>query len=160
MNVIQKKIKEFLRNWDFNKLSKDTWLSNNVLISFFENKNRKYTKNTMDILYDFFHLEIDDFYKENVKKWYPKTNSLFWYLLRTKRTNKNIMIEDLAKMIKIERRTLSRIESGDTLPTNNSYTINHLIDVLWFTEEEKNITNKYINVMRELIEIVKNNETN
>jgi ribosome-binding protein aMBF1 (putative translation factor) len=88
-----------------------------VFYSLLKRDWRKYNKNTLDILYDFFKINRDNFYRDNLKKWYPKTPSLFGTFIRYKRLQQEIDIHKLAKKIKMDQRALARLESGDSLPT-------------------------------------------
>jgi len=157
--MLKKRIKQYLaEKWDFWLLSKETGLSMSVLISFFENKKRKYTKNTLDILYDFFGIEHDDFYNENIKKWYPKTPSLFGSFIRGKRIDANIMIGELAREIKVKKRTLVRLESWDSLPSYSGRTMTNLMEYLKFSKKEMELSKKYIAIMKELWLMISNIE--
>lgn len=109
----------------------------------------------MDILYNFFKLERDQFYKDNLKKWYPKTPSLFGTFIRFKRLKLEIDLHDLAKSIRTDERALARLESGDALPTFDGWTIQHLMDALKFTDDEKTMTKIYIDNMKWLEKTIK-----
>jgi len=100
-------------------------------------------------------MDRDAFYKENLKKWYPKTPSLFGTLIRFKRLRLEIDLHDLAKMIKTDERALARLESGDALPTFDGWTIQHLMDALQFNEDERTMAKVYIDTMKWMEKTVK-----
>jgi len=152
------KIKEYLNGHTIQELYNNTGISTGVFYSLLKRDWKKYNKNTLDILYSFFRLDRDEFYNNNLKKWYPKTLSLFGTLVRYKRVRKNIDIDELARMMKIEKRALCRLESWDALPTFDSWTIQHLIIALDFTKEEIENTKKYIDNMKRLEKTVKKYE--
>ena len=70
----------------------------------------------------------------------------------------DIDISVLAKQIKMSDRALARIESGDSLPYYNSWSIQHIMEALLFTEEEKQMVADYIDVMKKVEKMVKKYE--
>ena len=150
------KINDYLKINNIKNLSNQSWIWENVFLSILNKENRKYNKNTLDILYSFFWLSRDDFYLNNLKKRNPKTNCLFGYFIRLKRLKKNINILELAKKIKMGDRAIARIEAGDSLPSFNSYTIENLSNFLEFNNNEKKIIKKYIEITKELNNLLEN----
>lgn len=149
------KIREYLDKHTIQELHAQTGVCTGVFYSLLKRDWKKYNKNTLDILYTFFSMERDAFYKENLKKWYPKTPSLFGTLIRFKRLKLEIDLSDLAKMIKTDERALARLESGDALPTFDGWTIQHLMDALQFTDDERTMAKVYIDTMKWLEKTVK-----
>ena len=156
--MLIQKIKEYIKKYDLQTLCNMSWINRRVILSLLKWDHRKYRKTTLDILYDFFKLKHDKFYFENLKKWYPKTESLLWTLIRFKRVRRNIELEKLAKQIKMDSRALKRLESGDALPYYNNWSIQHVLDVLEFTKEEREIVENYIKIMRKTEKLVKKYE--
>ena len=156
--MLVKAIKEYLKDNTLQDLYRATGISPSVFYSLIKRDWKKYNKTTLDILYAFFSLEHDDFYKENQKKRYPKTPSLFWTFIRQKRLKLNIDMKELSNGIKVDKRALARIESWDALPTFDSWTIQHLMDTLQFNEDEKIMAQLYINAMKWLEKMVKKND--
>lgn len=153
--MLVKKIREYLDSHTIQELHNCTWVCPWVFYSILKRDWRKYNKNTLDILYDFFNIKRDNFYKDNLKKWYPKTPSLFWTFVRYKRLQKEIDLHKLSKNIKTDKRALARLESWDSLPTFDWWTIQHLMDELEFTDDEKTMTKIYIETMKMLEKTVK-----
>lgn len=156
--MLIQKIKEYLKEYSIRSLCDRSWIHDSAILSMIKGEHKKYRRNTLDILYEFFSLEKDNFYRENMKKWFPKTESLLWTLIRFKRVRANLNLGVLAKQIKMSERALARIESGDSLPYCNSRSIKHIMEVLEFTKEEKEIIGRYIEVMKETEKLVKKYE--
>lgn len=146
--MLEQKLREYLWKHSIEHLYHKTWISPTVFYKILKREWKKYNKNTLDILYDFFNLPIDSFYKENLKKWYSKTPSLFWTFVRYKRLKYQISVDELAKKIKMEKRALLRLESWDALPWYNSHSIQNIFEILNFTKEEREETDKYISNMK------------
>lgn len=153
--MLVEKIREYLDTHTIQELHNKTGVCTGVFYSLLKRDWKKYNRNTLDILYDFFSLERDEFYKDNLKKWYPKTPSLFWTFIRYKRLKMEIDLHDLAKEIKTDQRALARLESWDALPSINSWTIQHLMDALQFTDDERTMTKIYIDSMKMLEKAIK-----
>lgn len=153
--MLVEKIREYLDTNTIQDLHNATWVCTGVFYSLLKRDWKKYNKNTLDILYSFFGLDRDQFYKDNLKKWYPKTPSLFGTFVRYKRLKLEIDLKDLAKKIKTDQRALARLESGDALPTFDWWTIQHLMDALQFTDEEKSMTKIYIDNMKWMEKTIK-----
>lgn len=152
------KIQEYIKKYDMKTLCNMSWINDRVFLSLLKQEHRKYHRNTLDILYSFFHIEKDKFYKDNIKKWYPKTESLLWTLVRFKRVRQNLSIHKLAKNIKMDSRALARIESWDALPYYNNWSVQHILEELNFSDEEKGKVKKYIEVMKNIEKLVKKYE--
>lgn len=140
-------------------LSKEIWVHRNTLNDIAIWKNKKYHRWTLNAVYDFFKLDkTDEFYINNLKKWNLKTPSLIWNLVREKRTQKMMWLDDLSRETKTDKRALARLEAGDSLPTENSWTFRHIFEVLEFTKEEKQVTSEFIKAVKDLEKILKNYE--
>lgn len=153
--MLVEKIRDYLNTHTIQELHGETWVCTGVFYSLLKRDWKKYNKNTLDILYTFFKLERDQFYKDNLKKWYPKTPSLFWTFIRYKRLKMEIDLHDLAKKIRTDERALARLESGDALPNFDGWTIQHLMEALQFTDEEKTMAKIYIDNMKWLEKTIK-----
>lgn len=153
--MLVEKIRNYLDTHTIQELHNATWVCTDVFYSLLKRDHKKYNKNTLDILYSFFKIERDIFYKDNLKKWYPKTPSLFGTFIRFKRLKLEIDLHDLAKSIRTDERALARLESWDALPTFDSWTIQHIFDALQFTDEEKTMAKIYIDNMKWLEKTIK-----
>ncbi|MCT4616615.1 MAG: hypothetical protein N4A38_00215 [Candidatus Gracilibacteria bacterium] len=158
--MLHKYVSEYIDKYGLKKLHNETGITKVILLDIAKNKkNKKYFTNTLNILYDFFKLKKgDEFYRQNFKKWNPKTPSLFGNLIRTKRLQKFMSLDDLSRAIKADKRGLARIEAGDSLPSENSWNIKHIFLCLDFTPEEQELTKNYISTMKKLNETVKQYE--
>ena len=153
--MLVEKIRKYLDDHTIQDLHNSTWVCTGVFYSLLKRDWKKYNKNTLDILYKFFNLERDQFYNDNLKKWYPKTPSLFGTFIRYKRLKLEIDLHELAKRVRVDERALARLESGDALPTFDSWTIQHMFDALEFSDEEKTMTKIYIDNMKWLEKTIK-----
>ena len=91
-----------------------------TLRAMLRNSRSKYKGVHLDILYEFFGLPKDAFYVENKKKWIKPTESVLGEILRERRIRKGWDIHQVARMIRMDDRSIARIEAGDTLLTLNS----------------------------------------
>lgn len=153
--MLVEEIRKYLDCHTIQDLHNATWVCTGVFYSLLKRDWKKYSKNTLDILYTFFALERDSFYNDNLKKRYPKTPSLFGTFIRYKRLKLEIDMHDLAKTIKVDERALARLESGDALPTFDSWTMQHIFDALEFSEEERTMTKIYIDNMKWMEKAIK-----
>ncbi len=153
--MLVEKIRTYLNENTIQDLHHETWICVGVFYSLLKRDWKKYSKNNLDILYTHFQLDKDQFYKDNLKKWYPKTPSLFGTFIRYKRLQMEIDLPELSKLVRVDERALARLESGDALPTFDSWTIQHLMDTLQFTDEEKTMAKLYIENMKWLEKTIK-----
>lgn len=138
------------------EVEKETWVSRKTINSMISGRSKKHHKKTLDVLYDHYRLDKNEpFYKENLRKRNPKTTSILGTLIRNKRMGRNIDQDDLCKKIKIDKRSLARLELWESLPTVNSYTMQHIFSELSFTDEEIEVTERYIEDVKKLEKIVK-----
>lgn len=137
------------------EISLNTGLSFKCIENFYKWKYKKQRKETLDILYEYFKLEKDDFYNENIKKWQMPTQSVLGTFLRRKRLEKWLSIHDVAKKIKWDDRQIARIEAGDSLPDYSSYYITKFFEIYEFTDDEKNTVSWFIVILRDLVNLSK-----
>ncbi len=156
---IKLEIKNYLSNHDkgMSSLSMKTWISEGLLKEVLseDNRNKKFFKQTLDILYDFFWIERDHFYKSNLKKRYPQTLSILWSLFRSKRCSLWYNIDELSQASGVDRRVIARLEAGDSLPKDKSFTIKSVCDVLDFPEDEREFIAVYIQAHKDIEKISK-----
>jgi len=153
--MLVEKIRSYLADHTIQDLHYSTGICTGVFYSLLKRDWKKYNKNTLDIVYEFFDLPRDQFYNDNLKKRYPKTPSLFGTFIRCKRLKLEIDLWELAKSVRVDQRALARLESGDALPTFDSWTIQNIFNALEFTDEEKTMTKMYIDNMKRMEKIVK-----
>ena len=157
MSLIQQRIKEFLDINNMKKLRHETWIWCKAIYSIMRwHKNKKYTSQTLDTLYDFFELEKDNFYKENQKKWLKSDESILWVLLKKKREQLQLSKKEVAKIIKWTEREMTRIESWDVAPKFNSYYLRELIKLYNFSDTEWNQIKWYVASLHDIIELNRN----
>ena len=157
MSLIQQRIKEFLDINNMKKLRHETWIWCKAIYSIMRwHKNKKYTSQTLDTLYDFFELEKDNFYKENQKKWLKSDESILWVLLKKKREQLQLSKKEVAKIIKWTEREMTRIESWDVAPKFNSYYLRELIKLYNFSDSEWNQIKWYVASLHDIIELNRN----
>jgi len=157
MSLLQEKIVEFMSNNTINKLRLETWIWCKAMYSL-KNwyKNKKYTKQTLDTLYDYFDIKQDEFYNENMKKWLKSDESILWNLFKKKRESKWLSKKEVAKIIKWTEREITRIESWDVAPKFNSYYLRELLKLYDFSESESNQIRWYVASLHDIIELNRN----
>jgi len=141
-------------------LSKETGISRSALWSLKNMKKVKYRKQTLDVLYDYFKMEYDTFYKDNMKKWHPPTFAVIGNIMRLKRLENHWSVEDVAKIVKGSVRELYRIEAWDSLPSYRSRYMTELLEIYEFTEEERNTIMWGIAIVKDLIKMNNKYDTN
>lgn len=139
--------------WWLTDLSRQTGVSRSALRSLKNLKKTKYRKQTLDVLYDFFDIDRDEFYKDNMKKRHPPTFTVIGNIMRLKRLEQHWSIEEVAKIIKWSPRELYRIEAWDSLPSYRSWYMTELLELYEFTEEEKHTIMWWIAIVKDLIKL-------
>jgi len=134
-------------------LSDKTGIDIGIINSIVSGKRKKYRSTTLDILYEFFWLEKDDFYKENMKRRLQPSESILGTILRDRRVQMWYSLEDVSALLKWDARSLARIESWDTLPAYHSYYITRLLQLYKFTKEESETLKRFICILRDLVKI-------
>jgi len=155
MYKIQEKLKEYLQDKSARKLREETWVWCGTIYSIINtDENKKYRKQTLDVLYKFFDLQIDDFYQEKIKV-YAKYNNALWLLFKSRRESLKLSKHYVAKKIKWTERHLTRIEKGDTTYRMNSYYLKELIKLYNFNKEEVDKIISYILTLSDIINLAK-----
>lgn len=156
MHKIQEELQEYLWKYSARKLREETWIWCGTIYSIKEwHKNKKYTKQTLDTLYEFFSLSVDDFYKDNIKvySWYEDALGV---LFKTRREKLGLSKNEVAKQIKWTERHLTRIETGDSSYRINSYYLKELLKLYQFTQDEANQIMAYVLALSDIINLSKN----
>jgi len=157
MSLLQEKIIHFLDTNNMKILRQETWIWCKAIYSIKNwHRNKKYTKQTLDTLYDFFNLKIDKYYIDNMKKWLKSDESILWVLLKKRRDKLWLSKKDVAKIIKWTEREMTRIESWDVAPKFNSYYLRELIKLYEFSESEWNQIKWYVASLHDIIELNRN----
>jgi|SaaInlStandDraft_7_1057024.scaffolds.fasta_scaffold04692_4 hypothetical protein len=157
MSLIQDRIKEFLDQNNMKILRQETWIWCKAIYSIKNwHRNKKYTKQTLDTLYDFFNLTKDTFYIDNMKKWLKSDESILWVLLKNRRDKLWFSKKEVAKIIKWTEREMTRIEAWDVAPKFNSYYLRELIKLYKFSESEWNQIKWYVASLHDIIELNRN----
>jgi len=157
MSLIQDRIKEFLDQNNMKILRQETWIWCKAIYSIKNwHRNKKYTKQTLDTLYDFFNLTKDTFYIDNMKKWLKSDESILWVLLKNRRDKLWFSKKEVAKIIKWTEREMTRIEAWDVAPKFNSYYLRELIKLYNFSESEWNQIKWYVASLHDIIELNRN----
>jgi len=125
-------------------LSDKLGMSQNVLVSIAKWWRRKYRKNILDTLYKHFDIKKDKFYRDNLKKRYPKTISSIGTFIRLLRINKGMDIDEFSRAVGVDKRALLRLECGDSLPTENSYTLNEVLNVLECSKKQRRVIKEFV----------------
>ena len=157
MSLLQEKIIHFLDTNNMKILRQETWIWCKAIYSIKNwHRNKKYTKQTLDTLYDFFNLTKDTFYIDNMKKWLKSDESILWVLLKNRRDKLWFSKKEVAKIIKWTEREMTRIEAWDVAPKFNSYYLRELIKLYKFSESEWNQIKWYVASLHDIIELNRN----
>ncbi len=81
------------------------------------------------------------------------TESVLGEILRERRIRKGWDIHHVARMIKMDDRSIARIEAGDTLPSGFGYAMVNLLRVYEFTEDEQQKIRWHIAILHDIVEM-------
>lgn len=139
MEIIREKIKTFMQEKWVRTLQKEIWVGSNVLYSILklEPKDRKYSQDILDKLYNFFKIPKDDFYYNKIKQFKWRIDPL-WQLLYKRRKKLGLSIHQVSRMIKWSDRHLRRIESWGVYYSMWSYYLQELLKLYKFNKFEQN----------------------
>lgn len=156
--LIQQKLNEYLRRGSLSGISQEIGVDPRqikILLHYSSAKNsdHKFTLRTLDAVYDFFGLERDRFYLENLSKWNKPTEAILGTIFRRKRISMWRSLEEVARKIKWDVRQLRRIECWESLPSYKSYYITQLIALYGFTLEEQATIRRFICILSDLVKI-------
>ena len=135
------------------QISNATGLKRSFLNSVVNNSNGKYRRKYVDRLYKYFNLPIDKRYKKNLRARERKTYSVIGNIFRLARTRKGYTIEEVATIVKWDKRQLFRIEQWDSLPSIRSYYVVQLLKLYEFSEEEEEKIKWGIAILQDLCKI-------
>lgn len=109
---------------------------------------------TLRKMYEFFDKEFDDFFFQNCKKfpyWKNRYHSVIGNIFRSRRIKKGFTVHMVASKLKLDNKTIERLENGITLPSANSYTIQNLLSLYEFSPKERQSIEDLINTTHETI---------
>lgn len=121
-------------------------------------KDRKLKIKQIEAVYKYYGISIDDFYIKNVQKWYRPSQSVIGNLFMILRIQRGRTREDVAKMIKGDARSITRIEIGESLPSYKGYYIVKLIELYELNDEDKTNIERFICNLKTVIEILKKHD--
>lgn len=154
MSIVHDKLNEAEQENGLEYLAGIIGVSYNFLRDFKNGKNDKYRKKLIDKLYDYFKLEPDEYYYDNLRQWNQPTESVLGNIFRLRRVQMGRSTEEVARMIQGDARQIRRIESGDSLPSFYGYYITQFIKLYNFTEREVNTIKRYICILKDTIKIL------
>lgn len=152
MNVIEKLKQDIDKFWP-HIMSKKIGVCYSFMYQIVRGDPKKIRHVVLDEIYQFYKVEKDEFYLENMKKWEPPTQSILWSLLRSKRHQKKMSVEDVARLIRWDARQIRRIEAGDSLPSYSSYYMTKFFEVYELNEEEKQTISWFIVILRDVVNL-------
>lgn len=156
MCTIIEKIREYIDNNSARDLQQKCSVWAGILYSLLKKENKKYYKEQLDRIYNFFWLEKDDFYFEKIQKYKWNTYNPLWELLRNRRKELWLTLEQVAKKIKWTDRHLRRLEAWEVFYSENNYYMRELLKLYEFSKIEQNLILTYVNSLWIIIEINKN----
>lgn len=153
MSQIHDKTKDYIaENW-IDRLARETGLCNSTLRKIAKGQ-KNFSCITLSVLYKFFNIDRDSFYKKNLAKGLKPSKGLIWDLFRVKRLEQGLSIKEVAKTLRCNKRDLIRIELWNSLPWQNSYYTKKLLNLYSFTEEEKSKIKYCISLQKDLVKVV------
>lgn len=156
MCIVIEKIREYIDNNSARDLQQKCSVWAGTLYSLLKKENKKYYKEQLDRIYNFFWLEKDDFYFEKIQKYKWNTYNPLWELLRNRRKELWLTLEQVAKKIKWTDRHLRRLEAWEVFYSENNYYMRELLKLYEFSKIEQNLILTYVNSLWIIIEINKN----
>jgi hypothetical protein len=118
-------------------------------------KYRKLKIQQIEKVYRYYRIPVDDFYIQNLQKRYRPSQSVIGNLFMVLRIQKGRTREEVARMIKGDARSITRIETGETLPSYKGYYIVKLIELYEIKDEDKTNIERFICNLKTVIEILK-----
>lgn len=140
---------------DLQTLARKMKLEYGFLWSFKNNKYQKYRVKYVDVIYDYFWLERDKWYYDNHKMWNRKTYTIIGSIFRLWRIREWYTVEEVARLLKWDKRQIMRIEHWDSLPSTNSYYISEMLKLYNFNEDEEIKIKYWIALLQDLHKIFK-----
>ena len=113
MMILQQELKRYIKEHGLKTTCARSWLSDETLRNLL--KGKSLSKKTIEILYKFLRLPIDNWYISNLKNSYSNNEGI-GMLIRTIRVNMGMDQEEFSKIIDVNIRTLQRIETQNQLP--------------------------------------------
>lgn len=155
--MLRKLLQQFIDKYGKPALKNQTGVSDNVIEAILAGnpKGIKFRATTLDILYDFFRLSKDNFYNDNLRKRYPKTDTMLGTFIRQKRTAMGMGVEELADKIKSTKLAILRLELGESLPSFASYTIQNVMFQLKMSPEERQLVKNFIQSVKDIEKLLK-----
>lgn len=107
-------------------------------------------KNTLDELYRVFKMKPDAYYHRTIKKTENSSDFVLGLLLKSRRRNLGMTIDDVAQKIKGTELEIKRIEHGDVLPYECGWYITQLLELYGFVQEERDRILWHIVLLKEM----------
>ena len=154
MKKLQNFIKNFLQNNSITDFQKATGLGVGTIIALRDGKNEKFSKKILDACYYFFSLPKDREYYEMCSP--RRTNTdVIGNILYYKRISLGLTIFRVSADTKVSEKQIARLECGKSSFSRTSTTIQPLIEYYKFSDEEKDVIYKHLELMKNLTKIVK-----
>lgn len=127
-------LKEKVNDHWYKTISQLTWICIWTLYNIINNDWWYFNRNILNRLYKYTKSNKDDRYYSHVQNRTKPTFNV-WLYIRTKRLEHDISITDMSKHTKLSVRTLERIESNTTNPTE--YSLNQICNYLLIDDLHK-----------------------
>lgn len=158
MSEVRKHLVKLVKTKDLKTIAHETGLEYGFLWNFKNNTSKKYRVKYIDDLYAYFGVEKDKRYYENRKSRNKKTYSVIGSILRLSRIKKGYSLDDVATILKGDKRQIQRIEHGDSLPSVHSYYIMEMLKLYDMCEEDQEKIKRGIAILQDLQKIFKKYE--
>lgn len=148
------KIKEHSEDTSLYQISKIVRVNHKVIYNIVKWKQVKLRKQTIDRLYDYYRIPKDTFYYQNMKKRYNPTFSVIGNIFRLKRLQMWYSLDEVAWLLKWDKRQLQRIEQWKSLPSKRAYYISQMLILYKFSEQQKETIRRGIKSLKDLLKLV------
>lgn len=123
IEILQSKIAEY---W-YKRVANTIGISIGTLFRIINNQSAQFNKTVLNKLYKYINRDKDTRYYEHLGNRIRQTFDV-WLYIRTERLKKNLSINKMSDETKLSEKTILRIESNQTNPTE--YTLNQICDYL------------------------------
>lgn len=155
MYAIQSEIVDYIKEHGVRSLMNKTNVWSSTIYSIKDwLEDKWYRKKTLDSLYNFFKIPLDQFYFDKVEN-YKWSYDPLWAIFRARRIQLWLSIEKVAKDIKGTDRHIRRIESWAVNYDISGYYFQQLLKLYKFTKEERNKIFSYSISLYNILELWK-----
>lgn len=137
--AIIEKINSYIKQHSLQKLAQESGIEQRKIIFLLRrHRDTAIPEDILKTLYTFFHLPTDWFYLIHIFS-HPRIKrheGIVGQFLRVRRLQAQLSVSDAARLIRMDTKTIERIERGVQLPSTDSYAIKKLAEIYNLSGEE------------------------